>query len=56
MQICDCDEKTAMKAFEDCGKKPKVAIVSLLLEVTAEKARALLKENDEHIGLVLRNS
>jgi len=56
MQICDCDEETAMAAFENCGKKPKVAIVSLLLEVTAEKARTLLKENDEHIGLVLRNS
>ncbi len=55
MQICNCDEKTAAKAFKDCGKKPKTAIVSLLLDVPAEKARTLLKNNDEHIGLVLRN-
>jgi N-acetylmuramic acid 6-phosphate etherase len=55
MQICDCDEETAMRAFKDCNRKPKVAIVSLLLNVTAEEAKSLLNKNDEHIGLVLKS-
>jgi N-acetylmuramic acid 6-phosphate etherase len=55
MEVCGCDEATAEEAFEACGNKPKVAIVSVLLNVSAERAISILKENDEHIGLVLKN-
>ncbi|ADK80282.1 N-acetylmuramic acid 6-phosphate etherase [Sediminispirochaeta smaragdinae] len=55
-EVCDCTSEVAEQAFLACDRKPKVAIVSVLLKVSAQEARKLLQQNEEHIGLVLKHA
>jgi N-acetylmuramic acid 6-phosphate etherase len=48
-----CDRATAEKAFEESGKKPKTAIVMVLLGVSREEAESLLDDNGGRIGLAV---
>jgi N-acetylmuramic acid 6-phosphate etherase len=49
-----CDEATAERAFEESGRRPKTAIVMVLLGVPREKAESLLERNEGRIGLAVR--
>ncbi len=43
------------RALEDSNKHAKTAIIMILKDVDAQKARALLKENEDNIRFVLQN-
>ncbi len=45
-----CDEEEAARAFEESGRKPKTAIVMVLLDISKEEAERLIGENDGRIG------
>ena len=45
----ECDEAAA-RAFEESGRKPKTAIVMVLLNVSREESERLIGENDGRIG------
>jgi N-acetylmuramic acid 6-phosphate etherase len=53
MAAAGCDKKTASKAFEDSGRKPKTAIVMVLIGVSMQKAESLLTANEGRIGPAL---
>ncbi len=48
-----CDDATSTAALEECGYRPKTAIVMILKNVNAEKAKALLEQNEGRIAKVL---
>lgn len=48
-----CDPKTAARAFADSGKRPKVAIVMVILGINREEAEQLLQANEGRIGQAL---
>ncbi len=48
-----CDPKTAAQAFEDSGKRPKIAIVMVILGINREEAEQLLQANEGRIGQTL---
>jgi len=50
--ITGCSEEKALEALEASCKQPKVAIVMVLLGVDRERASALLKEAEGHIGKI----
>ena len=52
-QATGCDKKTAFQAFESSGRRPKTAIVMLLLSIQEKEAGRLLEENDGRIGLAV---
>jgi N-acetylmuramic acid 6-phosphate etherase len=52
-EVCGCSPELAEAAFNESGKKPKTAIVMLLLGVTRERAEELLTAADGHIGIVI---
>jgi N-acetylmuramic acid 6-phosphate etherase len=45
-----CDPKTAAQAFEDSDRRPKVAIVMVLLGIARKEAQRLLQANEGRIG------
>lgn len=49
-----CSWEEAEAAFEAAGERPKVAIVMLLLGISAEEAAAQLKDNQQRVGLALK--
>lgn len=49
-----CDEEAAEAAFEASGRRPKTAIVMVLLEVDRAAAEALLDKAEGRIGFALR--
>ena len=49
----ECDEATATAALEECEYRPKIAIVMVLMGVSAEEAKALLAKADGRIAQVL---
>jgi N-acetylmuramic acid 6-phosphate etherase len=51
-EAAGCPFAEAEKAFIASGKKTKTAIVMLLTGTDREKAEALLRESDGHIGAV----
>jgi N-acetylmuramic acid 6-phosphate etherase len=53
MLATGCDEETASKVFEESGRRPKVAIVMVLLRVSKERAETLLSANEQRIGPTL---
>ncbi|MBI9103055.1 MAG: N-acetylmuramic acid 6-phosphate etherase [Spirochaetales bacterium] len=55
MTATDCDRETAEKAFEESDRHPKTAIVAVLLDVSAIKARELLSQSEGRIGLAVKN-
>ncbi|GHU07664.1 N-acetylmuramic acid 6-phosphate etherase 2 [Spirochaetia bacterium] len=52
-EVAGCSAESAETAFNESGKKPKIAIVMLLLGVTRERAGELLTAADGHIGAVI---
>ena len=49
----EVDEETAREALEQCGYRPKTAIVMLRLGVNAEEARALLEQSEGRVAAAL---
>jgi len=49
-----CDPETADQAFEDSRRRPKVAIVMVLLGISREQAQQLLQANEGRIGQAVR--
>lgn len=54
MKAADCDRETAEKAFAASGKKPKIAIVMVLLGISALEAESLVAANDGHLSLAVK--
>lgn len=48
-----CEEDQAVSALEECGYRPKVAIVMLLKKIDAEQARELLEQAQGRIARVV---
>lgn len=48
-----CEEDEAVSALEECGYRPKVAIVMLLKKIDAEQARELLEQAQGRIARVV---
>ena len=56
-EVTGCTEEEAKENFNASGKKPKIAIVMILLKKTSEEARKILEEADGHIsGIMEKNS
>jgi N-acetylmuramic acid 6-phosphate etherase len=53
VKAAGCDRATAEKAFEDSGRKPKIAILMVLLSIGKEAAEALVAANDGHLSLAV---
>ena len=51
-----CSVERAEEAFVASGRKPKTAIVMVLLDVDAGAAESLLEANEGRVGLALRSS
>jgi len=52
-EITGCTEEEARKSFEASGKRPKTAIVMVLLKKDRDEAEKMLKEADGHISLLI---
>jgi N-acetylmuramic acid 6-phosphate etherase len=50
MKATDCDRDTAEKAFAASDRKPKIAIVMVLLGIDAAHAERLVAANDGHLS------
>lgn len=50
MRATECDRATAEKAFSASGKKPKIAILMVLLGIDAMAAEELVAANDGHLS------
>lgn len=50
MRAAECDRDTAEQAFYASGKKPKIAILMVLLDIEAETAEDLVAANDGHLS------
>jgi len=50
MKAAECDRETAERAFADSGKRPKIAILMVLLGIGAEEAERLVAINDGHLS------
>ncbi|QQO11438.1 N-acetylmuramic acid 6-phosphate etherase [Breznakiella homolactica] len=55
-QVTGCSTEEAETAFNASGKKPKIAIVMVLLNVGRERAEQLLTEADGHISKVEKSA
>jgi len=55
-EVTGCSEEEAASALEASAKRPKVAIVMVLLGVDAEKAARLLEEANGHISAIVAMS
>ncbi len=53
-QATDCTDEEAEKAFEASGKKPKIAILMILLGIGVEEANLLHNESNGPISDILR--
>ena len=53
-EVTGCAEEEARESFEVSGKRPKTAIVMVLLKKDREEAERLLMEADGHISLLLK--
>jgi len=49
-----CDELTAEKAFTASEKKPKIAIVMILMNIDKSEAEQLLEKNQGRIGMTVK--
>lgn len=50
MKATECDRQTAEKAFVASGRKPKIAILMVLLDIGADEAESLVAANDGHLS------
>jgi N-acetylmuramic acid 6-phosphate etherase len=53
-EVTGCTEQEARESFEASGKRPKTAIVMVLLKKDRNEAEKLLKEADGHISLLIK--
>jgi len=53
MEATGCDHDTAHKALQETGNSCKDAIVMVLLNVSAEEARAKLEAAEENVRIAL---
>jgi len=53
-EVTGCTEEEARKSFEESGKRPKTAIVMVLLKKDKDEAEKLLQEADGHISLLIK--
>jgi len=53
-EVTGCTEEEARKSFEASGKRPKTAIVMVLLKKNRDEAEKVLKEADGHISLLIK--
>ena len=56
MKATDCDRDAAEKAFAASGRKPKIAIVMVLLGIDAAQAERLVAANDGHLSKAVEAS
>jgi N-acetylmuramic acid 6-phosphate etherase len=54
MKATDCDRATAEHAFLASGKKPKIAILMVLLGIDAPTAERLVEINDGHLSSAVK--
>jgi len=52
-EVTGCTEEEATDSFEVSGKRPKTAIVMILLKKDKDEAEKMLKEADGHISLII---
>jgi len=52
-EVTGCSEEEARSALEASARRPKIAIVMVLLGVGAEKAGSLLEEENGHISAIM---
>ncbi len=55
MMATGCDADVAARAFDESEQRPKIAIVSILLGISPDRARTLLSENEGRIGMAVQN-
>jgi len=55
-EVTGCTEEEARESFDASGKRPKTAIVMVLLKKDREEAEKLLLEADGHISLLIKVS
>jgi N-acetylmuramic acid 6-phosphate etherase len=53
-EVTGCTEEEAREGFDASGKRPKTAIVMILLKKGRDEAEKLLKEADGHISLLIK--
>ncbi|GHU89427.1 N-acetylmuramic acid 6-phosphate etherase [Spirochaetia bacterium] len=53
-EVTGCSEEQARESFEASEKKPKTAIVMVLLKVDRRRAEELLEEAEGHISILLK--
>jgi N-acetylmuramic acid 6-phosphate etherase len=53
-EVTGCTEEEARESFDASGKRPKTAIVMVLLKKDREDAEKLLREADGHISLLIK--
>jgi len=53
-EVTGCTEEEAREKFEASGKRPKTAIVMVLLKKDRDEAEKLLQEADGHISLLIK--
>jgi N-acetylmuramic acid 6-phosphate etherase len=53
-EVTGCTEEEAREGFEASGKRPKTAIVMILLKKDRDEAEKLLREADGHISLLIK--
>jgi len=52
-EVTGCTEEEARESFDASGKRPKTAIVMVLLKKSRDEAEKLLQEADGHISLLI---
>ncbi len=50
MRAAECDRATAERAFAESGRKPKIAILMVLLGIGVDEAERLVAANDGHLS------
>jgi N-acetylmuramic acid 6-phosphate etherase len=55
-EVTGCTEEEAREGFGASGKRPKTAIVMILLKKGRDEAEKLLKEADGHISLLIKSA
>jgi N-acetylmuramic acid 6-phosphate etherase len=53
-EVTGCTEEEARESFDASGKRPKTAIVMILLKKDRDEAEKMLKEADGHVNLLIK--
>jgi len=55
-EVTGCTEQEARESFDASGKRPKTAIVMILLKKGRDEAEKLLRDADGHISLLIKSA